>query len=725
MRFTFYKQPDRMDCGPTCLRMVAKHYGRNVRVQTLRKLCEINKEGVSLLGISDAAEKIGFRTIGAKLKLANLHEVELPCILHWQQYHFVVLYRIKKNKFFIADPSKGLLTADEKDFQLNWAGKHDNGEGIALLISPTPTFFEQEDEQISEVNFNFLLKYLVNYRRLIVQLLFGLLVGSLLQLIIPMLAQSIVDIGINTRNLNFIYIIVAAQSALIAGRISVDFIRSWILLHISSRINVSILTDFLIKLMKLPMSFFDNKMMGDIMQRMNDQKKIEAFLTGPTLGTLFSMINLVVFSIVLAFYHSTVFFVYTLSSLLYVGWISAFLKKRRTLNYQSFDIASRNQSTVVQLVGGMQEIKLNNCEKQMRWEWEYLQARLFKFNVKTLNLNQFQQGGSMFLNEGTNLAITCICASAVISGSLTLGGMVAIQYIVGQMNNPIQQLLAFIQGFQDAKISLERLDEIHQMDDEEPAKTEFKRQLPNNKGIVFNDVSFRYPGAGNSPVLNGFNLIIPEGKTTAIVGMSGSGKTTILKLLLRFYEPQKGSINVGEANLSTIAFKPWRSECGVVMQDGFIFSDTIARNIAVGDQFPDQRKLEHAIKIANIRDMIEDLPMGLDTKIGAEGNGVSQGQRQRILIARAVYKDPSYIFFDEATNSLDANNEKVIIGNLAEFFKDRTVIIVAHRLSTVSHADNIVVLEKGNIIEQGTHDTLTALKGDYYRLVKNQLELGN
>lgn len=722
--FPYYKQPDRMDCGPTCLRMVAKYYGRNIRVQTLRKLCEINKDGVSLLGISDAAEKIGFRTVGAKLRSSDLLDIELPCILHWQQDHFVVLYKTKKDKFYIADPSKGLLVSNEKDFNRHWSGKGFD-EGIALLMSPTPDFFDQEDENVAPVNFSFLFRYLTSYKKLIIQLLVGLLVGSLLQLVIPMLTQSIVDIGINTHNVNFIYIVLIAQSALIVGRVSVDFIRSWILLHISSRVNVSILTDFLIKLMKLPMSFFDSKMTGDIMQRMNDQKKIEAFLTGPTLGTLFSLINLVVFSIVLSFYNSTIFIVYSLSSLLYVAWIMAFLKRRRMLNYQSFDIASKNQSGIVQLVSGMQEIKLNNCEKQMRWEWEYIQARLFKFNVKTLKLTQFQQGGSTFINEGTNLAITAICATSVVSGQLTLGGMVAIQYIVGQMNNPIQQLLAFIQGLQDTKISLERLDEIHQMDDEEPATKEFKRHLPGNKSIIFDNLSFRYPGAGNNNVLKKFDLEVPEGKTTAIVGMSGSGKTTVLKLLLRFYEPQKGNISIGDQPLNSIAFKTWRSECGVVMQDGFIFSDTIARNIAVGDHYPDEEKLQHAIKVANLYDLIDKLPMGLDTKIGAEGNGVSQGQRQRILIARAVYKDPAYIFFDEATNSLDANNERVIIENLRQFFKGRTVIIVAHRLSTVSHADNIVVLDRGNIIEQGTHETLTALKGDYYRLVKNQLELGS
>ncbi|HEX3383551.1 MAG TPA: peptidase domain-containing ABC transporter, partial [Mucilaginibacter sp.] len=597
-------------------------------------------------------------------------------------------------------------------------------EGIALLLTPTPQFYEQDDEKGSEVRWSFLLRYLVTYRKLVFQLLLGLGIGSILQLITPFLTQSIVDIGVNTRNLNFIYIILIAQATLIIGRVSVDFIRSWILLHMSTRVNVSILTDFLIKLMKLPMSFFDTKMTGDIMQRMNDQKKIESFLTGSTLSTLFSMFNLVVFSIVLAYYNLTIFFVFVVSSILYTTWILIFLKQRRVLNYKSFEVSAKNQSSIVQLVSGMQEIKLNNCEQQKRWEWEHIQARLFKFNVKNLALSQYQQGGSTFINEGTNLLITFLSAKAVIEGNLTLGAMMAVQYMIGQLNSPIQQFLSFIQGYQDAKISLERLNEIHQMEDEEPASKEMNYELPLNKSISINSLTFRYPGAGNEPVLENIELHIPQGKTTAIVGMSGSGKTTILKLLLRFYVPEKGEIRVGEQSLNNFSFKTWRSQCGVVMQDGFIFSDSIERNIAVGDDYPDKAKLRHAIKVANIQDFIDGLPLGLNTKIGAEGNGISQGQRQRILIARAVYKNPEYIFFDEATNSLDANNERVIMSNLQEFFAGRTVVIVAHRLSTVSNADKIIVLDKGQIIEQGNHYELTSLKGDYYRLVKNQLELG-
>ncbi|MDB5136127.1 MAG: Toxin translocation ATP-binding protein [Mucilaginibacter sp.] len=724
MSFNFYKQPDQMDCGPTCLRMVAKHYGRNFKLQTLRQLCEINREGVSLLGMSDASEKIGFRSLGVKLSSEQLKEAELPCILHWRQTHFVVLYKIRNHKYYLADPATGLVTLSEADFNRNWQGDKESFEGIALLLAPTPQFYEQEDEKGSEVRWSFLFRYLITYRKLVLQLLMGLGIGSLLQLITPFLTQSIVDIGINTRNLNFIYIILIAQIALIVGRVSVEFIRSWILLHISTRVNISILTDFLIKLMKLPMSFFDTKMTGDIMQRMNDQRKIESFLTGSTLSTLFSMFNLVVFTIVLSYYNITILFVFAISSVIYTAWIVLFLKQRRSLNYKSFEVAAKNQSSIVQLIGGMQEIKLNNCEQQKRWEWEHIQARLFKFNVKSLALSQYQQGGATFINESKNILITFISAEAVINGHLTLGAMVAVQYIVGQISSPIEQLLTFIQGFQDAKISLERLNEIHQMPDEEPSGRQWNHILPENKSLSIKKLTFRYPGAGNDPVLENIDLHIPQGKTTAIVGMSGSGKTTILKLLLRFYEPEKGEIKVGDQPINNIGFKTWRGQCGVVMQDGFIFSDSIERNIAVGDEYPDKAKLRHAIKVANIQDFIDGLPLGLNTRIGAEGNGISQGQRQRMLIARAVYKDPEYIFFDEATNALDSNNERVIMDNLAEFFKGRTVIIVAHRLSTVNNADNIIVLDKGHIIEQGTHHELTSLKGDYYRLVKNQLELG-
>lgn len=719
-----------MDCGPTCLRMLAKHYGRNYSLQRLREISGINREGVSLLGISEAAEKIGFRTTGIRVTLQKLLETEMPCIIHWRQNHFVVLYKVNKGRvgrtYCIADPAKGLVEYTEAEFLQYWLSTHNNGhsEGIALMLSPGPDFYALGGDPAKGLDLTYLLSYLYQYKKLIIQLFVGLGVGSLLQLILPFLTQSVVDIGINTRNLNFVYIILIAQTMLFLGRMSVDFIRSWILLHISTRINISILTDFLIKLMKLPMSFFDTKMTGDIMQRMNDQGRIQSFLTGSSLSTIFSLFNLVVFAFVLGYYNINIFIIFLVSSVLYSLWVIFFLKKRRELDFKRFDISSENQSNIVQLISGMQEIKLNNCEQQKRWEWERIQAGLFKFSIKSLALGQYQQFGAFFINEGKNILITFMVAKSVIDEQLTLGAMMAIQYIVGQLNSPIEQLLGFLQQFQDAKISLERLNEIHEMADEEPVEKQFLRELPLNKSISLQNLTFSYPGAGNEPVLQNISLNIPEGKTTAIVGMSGSGKTTILKLLLRFYEPQKGEIKVGNTYLQQIGYRYWRGKCGIVMQDGFIFSDTIARNIAVGDEYPDMDKLLHAIKVANINDFIEELPLGLNTKIGAAGNGISQGQRQRMLIARAVYKNPEYIFFDEATNALDANNEKVIMENLETFFKDRTVVVVAHRLSTVKNADNIIVLDKGIIIEQGTHAELTQSKGEYYQLVKNQLELG-
>lgn len=719
-----------MDCGPTCLRMIAKHYGRNYSLQRLREISGINREGVSLLGISEAAEKIGFRTNGVRVDLPQLIELELPCILHWEQEHFVVLYRIsnksKKPVYHIADPAKGLLSYTQAEFLECWASTQSNGqsEGIALLLSPGPEFYAQDGEESTALDFTYLLSYLFKYKKLIVQLFIGLGVGSILQLIIPFLTQSIVDTGINTRNLNFVYIVLIAQTMLFLGRLSIDFIRAWILLHITTRVSISILTDFLIKLMKLPMSYFETKMTGDIMQRMSDQGRIQSFLTGSSLNTIFSMFNLVVFSFVLVYYNVNVFMVFLVSSILYAVWVVFFLKKRRELDFKRFSISSDNQSSIVELISGMQEIKLNNCEQQKRWEWERIQARLFKYSIKSLALGQYQQFGAFFLNEGKNILITFMVAKSVIDGQLTLGAMMAIQYIVGQLNSPMEQLISFLQSFQDAKISLERLNEIHGMKDEEPVEQVFLTELPLNKSISLHDVSFAYPGTGNEPVLNHLNLSIPEGKTTAIVGMSGSGKTTILKLLLRFYETQEGEIKVGNTPLNQIGYHFWRRKCGIVMQDGFIFSDTIARNIAVGAEYPDMPKLMHAIKVANISSFIEILPLGLNTKIGASGNGLSQGQKQRILIARAVYKDPEYIFFDEATNALDANNERVIMENLENFFKGRTVVVVAHRLSTVKNADNIIVLDNGAIIEQGNHEALVNANGAYYRLVKNQLELG-
>jgi len=722
-----------MDCGPACLRMVSKYYGQNFNLPKLRKLTEFSREGTSLLGLSDAAEKIGFRTMGGNFSLDQLEDIQLPLILHWDQKHFVVLYKItstgrkKRNKkYHIADPAKNRLTYDEFEFTQHWLSTVISGRdsGVGLILETTPDFYTQTSDK-ENLSFAYLAGYLNEYKKLIFQLFIGLGVGSLLQIILPFLTQSIVDVGINTRNLNFIYIILIAQTMLLFGRMSVEFIRSWILLHISTRINISILTDFVIKLMNLPIAFFDTKMTGDLMQRMNDQGRIQSFLTGSTLNILFSFFNLIIFSGVLGWYDVKLFLIFLLSSIVYSAWILFFLKARRNLDFKRFDISAQNQGAVIQLIGGIQEIKLNNCEKQKRWQWESIQANLFKSSIKTLSLNQIQQTGTFFINEGKNIFITFIVAKAVIDGQLTLGGMMAIQYIIGQLNSPIEQLLSFFQQMQDAKISLERLNDIHKIENEEPANQTFSRILPPDHSISLKGVTFKYHGSGNENVLTNISFSIPHGKTTAIVGASGSGKTTILKLLLKFYPLKYMSIQVGSVDINQISHHYWRGQCGTVMQDGFIFSDTIANNIAVGHDYPDVVKLENAIDVANIKEFVESLPLGLNTKIGQEGNGISQGQRQRILIARAVYKDPKYIFFDEATNSLDANNEKIIMEKLNSFFQGRTVVIVAHRLSTVKNADNIVVMDKGKILEQGTHKDLIKMRGAYFTLVKNQLDLDN
>lgn len=728
LKAIFYKQQDTMDCGPTCVRMIAKHYGKKISVNNLRTHSNFNREGVSMLGISKAAENIGFKSLAINTIIDDIiNDAPLPCILHWNQNHFVVLYKATKNSFTIADPAKGIIKLSKHEFLQNWISTNDSGQqkGIALLLEPTAAFYQQESEVDKKMGWSMLSKYTFKYKSQIFQLFLGLLLGSLLQLIFPFLTQSIVDTGINTHNLNFIQLILIAQFTLFFARTAVDFIRSRILLFVSTHINLAILSDFWIKLMKLPLNFFDTKQTGDILQRINDHKRIESFITGTALQTIFSVFNLITFSIVLLYYNTTIFAIFLAGSILYFFWIRLFLKYRRQLDYKRFAALSKENSTTMQLILGMQEIKLNNAEHLKRWEWEGLQAAVFKLNFKSLSLSQYQQAGAFFINEGKNIFITYIVATLVLNGNLTLGAMLAIQYIIGQLNSPVEQLIQFTQQAQDAKISLERLNEIHQLDDEEPSQSSFKNHLSDNHTIQLTNLSFTYPGAGNEAVLKSMNVNFPSGKVTAIVGMSGSGKTTILKLIQKFYETYQGEIKIGEGSLKYISPYYWRSITGSVMQDGFIFSDSIEKNIAVSDENPNYEKLIHACKVANILSFVESMPLGFNTKIGAEGNGISAGQKQRILIARAVYKNPQFLFFDEATNALDANNEKAILENLQEFFKGRTVIVVAHRLSTVKDADKIIVLEDGEIIEEGNHNELTQKRGKYYELVKNQLELGN
>jgi len=726
-KFPFFQQHDAMDCGPTCLRMVAKYYGRNFSLQTLREKSYITREGVSLMGISEAAESIGFRTLGVTINFEQLsQEAPLPLIVHWNQNHFIVVYKASKSKIYTADPAYGLISYSRTEFMNSWLSNKEKGEnkGLALLLEPGPEFFNQSGEKINKSSFGFLFSYLKTYRNFLFQLLLGVFIGSILQLILPFLTQSIVDYGINNRDLSFIYLILIAQLVVVISRQTVDFIRGWILLHLSSRINISLISDFLVKLMKLPIGFFDSKQIGDILQRINDHRRIESFLTTSSLSILFSFFNLIIFSVVLGIYSLKILGVFAFGSLLYFLWINLFMKKRRELDFKRFMKMSDNQGKIIQIISGIEEIKLNNAERDKRWEWESVQSSLFRINIRGLSLHQYQTAGGVLINEVKNIIITFLAASAVVTGEMTLGMMLAVSYILGQLNGPIEQMVGFLRSTQDAKISLERLGEIHENRNEED-EGDLTRIQPLGKKISIKNLSFRYEGPSSAFVLKNLDLEIPENKVTAIVGNSGSGKTTLIKMMLGYYPPTEGEIHVGDQNFCNISANRFRQRCGVVLQNGYLFSDSIARNIALGENTIDTRKLSDSAKLANISEFIESLPLGYNTKIGQEGQNLSGGEKQRILIARALYKTPDFLFLDEGTSSLDANNERTIMQNLMEFYKSRTVVVVAHRLSTVRDAHQIVVLDKGRIVEMGNHEELSRLKGHYYNLVKNQLEMGS
>lgn len=730
MRFPVYQQLDAMDCGSTCLRIVAKHYGRSYSATRMRELCHVTREGVSMLGVSDAAEKIGFHTAGVKITWEQLfNDAPLPCIVHWNQKHFVVVYKIKKDKVYLSDPASGLLEYSQKDFLRCWlsSGHHESQRcGTALLLEPAPEFYNiGYDEDRTVMGLSYLIRYLRPFKAYIVQLLLGMAVGSILSLILPFVTQAIVDTGIGTNNLDFIVVMLVSQLVIVLGQMANGLIRSWLMLHMTVRLSISLISDFLSKLMRLPISFFDSKMVGDILQRIGDYSRIQSFLTESLLSMVMAVVTFVVYGVVMAGYNLEVLGIFVFGSALYILWFLLFMKRRRKLDYMRFQVAATNQSNLVQLVTGMQDIKLNNCERKKRWEWERIQARLFNVSIKSLMLGQTQNVGGIFIDQIKNIMISFLTAKAVIDGDMTLGMMTAVQYIMGQLNAPVSQFITFVQSTQDAKISLERLNDIYGKEDEEPVAQPKIREIPDNADIEFRNVTFQYGGLHSEKVLDGISMTIPSNKVTAIVGNSGSGKTTLLKLILGFYHPSEGEVMLGGNRLGKYSDSVWRSKCGAVMQEGFIFSDTIINNIAVCDDVPNMERVRRAVETANIGDFIDGLPLGYHTKIGMEGHGLSTGQKQRLLIARAAYKDAKYLIFDEATNSLDANNERFIMEKLNVLFRNRTVVIVAHRLSTVRNADNIVVVYKGKITEQGTHEELINRRGDYYKLIKNQLELGN
>jgi ATP-binding cassette subfamily B protein len=727
-RLRYVRQRDAMQCGVASLSMICSLMGHHYGVTTLEHFCFPTNEGLSLKGIAEAAEALGLNPIGVRVTLQELRQSEAPAILHWNQNHFVVFYGVtRRGRYRIADPGKGCYTCSAEEMDAHWISCRSQGadKGIAMFFEPTDEFGTKVEELPDRGHsVRFLMSYINRYRQYFLIIAVGLLLGSVLQLLMPFLTQWIVDIGIKHRDIHFIWLVLIGELCIVLGKTANDFVRRWLLLHISMRINISLVSDFFIKLLRLPMDFFDTKLTGDLLQRMSDHSRVQTFLTQQTLGIAFSIMNIVVFGLVLLIYNRLIFLVFIVASVIYAVWVVMFLHRRKVLDYEMFEVQSSSQNKTYQFITTMQEIKLQNCECRRRHEWEDVQADMFEVQMKSLKMQQTQEAGSIIINEVKNIFITVFAATAVINGEITLGAMLAVQYIVGQLNSPIDQLMSFLYSMQDVKISLDRINEIHQRPDEDDGRCGVVSRVDGGNSIAVRNIGFRYDRHSPKLIIKGVSLQIAPGKVTAIVGASGSGKTTLIKLMLGYYRPETGDILVNGTDLATLNLRQWRQRCGVVMQDGVIFSESIARNIAIDDAEIDDRRLHEAAQIACIHDFIVTLPLGYNTQVGHDGLSLSQGQKQRILIARAVYRNPDFIFLDEATNSLDATNERAIVENLARFYRNRTVVIVAHRLSTVRHADNIAVIDAGQLIEQGTHEQLVALRGTYFRLIKNQLELG-
>ncbi|WP_270582079.1 peptidase domain-containing ABC transporter [Butyricimonas virosa] len=731
-RFPFYRQLDSTDCGPTCLKIISEYYGKKLTSSFLINKIFVSQQGISMLSLKQAAESIGFETRARQVDWDFLiKHVKSPCIIHWNKNHFVIIYKIKKRvskgklnyTVYVCDPAFGKVKYSEKEFFEYWGISESDPKGFVLELKPNQQFYDMIVDRKERLRLRDFFSYLTPYYIGVFQFFLTMIWASVINLIFPFLTQAVVDIGIVDKNYNFIFVLLVAQLLITLGEVANDMIRSRLMLHITTRIGISFISDFLFKLVRLPISFFDMKRIGDIMQRINDNIRIQNFLTGTFISIIVALIIFIVYTIIMAKYNWGILFIFFSGSILYILWITFFLKKRRELDKKRFEVSTANQNKVIQLITGMQEIKLNGCEQKKLWEWENIQTKLYNIELNSLSLEQTQSLGGLFIDQMKNILISFLAARLVINGSMTLGMMMAMQYIIGQLNAPVSQFINFLGSTQDAKMSLERLGEIYNREDEESEEKPKNIEIPKNADIIFNNVVFQYEGPNSKRILDGLTMRIKTGKVNAIVGVSGSGKTTILKLLLGFYHPTEGEINLGNKNLNSYSDTAWRQQCGVVMQEGFIFSDSILQNIIIKDDKPNIQQFDYAVQVANLKSFIDSLPMGFHTIIGAEGNGISAGQRQRILIARAIYKNPSYIFMDEATNALDTTNEKIILENLNNFFTTRTVVIIAHRLSTIKNADNIIVINEGQVAESGKHNELIKQQGLYFNLVKDQIEL--